>query len=133
MGLKGKLMVAAALLAGAAQIAPAHAQESPGPSPGAAQHSRYSTNPPRTPKEPGARISGRFAQDQVLDVTTHKIRKDGAGPCDSVTAAANETGNSAAIVCDRGKDVYFMRRQAGGWEYAAPPLTASKNRPAGAQ
>ena len=88
------------------------------------------TKAARTPKEPGVRTSGRFAKDDAIDLATQKIRKDGAGPCDTVNTAV-DGANSAAVVCDGGKHAYFMQRGANEWTYVAPPLIAAKNRPSG--
>lgn len=83
----------------------------------------------RTPKERGARINGSFANDAVLDSATSKIRKDGAGRCDSVTTAVDAGAKSGAVICNGGKNAYFMQRDRAGWTYVAPRLIKPKNRP----
>jgi hypothetical protein len=139
MRLKGRLLVCMAVLAGASQLAPpALAQQAPAPLPGPVATKAIGlddndTKPARTPKEGGARITGRFARDDVLDLATQKIRKDAAGRCDTVKAAADGGANNVAIVCDGGTHAYFMQRGATEWTYVAPPLIASKNRPPGAK
>ena len=88
MRLTGRLLVCMAVLAGASQVAPSHAQQTPASPPGAIKP-HNAAEPARTPKERGARTSGRFAKDDTLNLTTQKIRKDGAGPCDTVNTAVD--------------------------------------------
>ena len=130
MRLTGRLLLCMAVLAGASHIAPSHAQQVQ-ENPPDAINAENETKAARTPKEPGVRTSGRFAKDDMLDLATQKIRKDGAGPCDTVNTAVDGGANSAAVVCDGGKHAYFMQRGAKEWTYVAPPLIAGKNRPAG--
>ena len=129
MRLTGRLLVCMAVLAGASQVAPSHAQQAASP-PGAIKPYN-AVEPARTPKERGARTSGRFAKDDTLNLTTQKIRKDGAGPCDTVNTAVDSGANSATVVCDGGKHSYFMQRGAKEWTYVAPPLITATNPPSG--
>jgi hypothetical protein len=116
------LLIAAVFAAVMQLSAPAGAQTAP--------DNLDETKPADTRKEPGAKVNGRFGNDAVLDGAAQQIREDTAGACDSITTAV-EGGGSAAIVCNRGKEAYFMSRTAGGMDYVAPPAIVPANRPPG--